>query len=144
MANTYSGKEQKRRAELLLTLYIEQQGICAYCREPMHFGPHNAKQASYEHMTPKCRGGSTTYANGIATCRACNNLKSILNHAEMIAAIRAFGSVAAMRKAFKVAQMHCNVIKQRQRQRVLQIMQPWRFEPGFVNEYAARREAAGA
>lgn len=60
-------------------LYLEQDGLCFYCREPMTF--HRAcrdatsKRITTDHLIPLSKGGRYRYGNEVAACFACNNAR---------------------------------------------------------------------
>lgn len=52
-------------------IYMRDRGNCQYC------GTHvTADDWEYEHVTPRCLGGQTTWENIVVACTACNQKKA--------------------------------------------------------------------
>lgn len=92
---------QRRRRRKRVALWMAQKGLCFYCQEPMvlpvsvinHPQPDN--MATFDHMTPRSKGGLLTYGNTVLACRRCNCDKGDLTAADYLALIAARASQAA-------------------------------------------------
>jgi 5-methylcytosine-specific restriction endonuclease McrA len=51
-------------------IFKRDQYSCQYCGIDL-----NNKDATVDHVIPKCKGGSSTWINMVASCRACNLFK---------------------------------------------------------------------
>lgn len=51
-------------------IWIRDQGRCAYCRVPLKLS-----EFTFDHVTPRCRGGETTWDNIVCACQPCNTRK---------------------------------------------------------------------
>lgn len=72
------GKDERpilRRRSVIL--YEEQSGICHYCKQRVDYA-----HWSVDHRLPRFRGGSTSKANLIGSCKFCNTTKSCLTEEE--------------------------------------------------------------
>jgi hypothetical protein len=60
-----------------VNLWIEQQGLCWICCEPMErFGdPERARAVSEDHLRPRSKGGSDKKSNKLLAHRKCNNAR---------------------------------------------------------------------
>lgn len=64
-------------------LFGKQQGICGGCKEP--FGFHNM---TIDHIVPRAKGGGDYIENKQLLCSACNSLKGIGSHEELLVKIK--------------------------------------------------------
>jgi 5-methylcytosine-specific restriction endonuclease McrA len=48
-------------------IYVRDQGRCQYCGRRFHMS-----DLTYDHVTPRARGGTTSWDNIVVCCRACN------------------------------------------------------------------------
>jgi len=48
-------------------IYLRDQGRCQYCGRRFH-----RKDLTYDHVTPRAKGGSTDWENMVVCCRSCN------------------------------------------------------------------------
>ncbi|MDN4590254.1 hypothetical protein DBA29_17325 [Xenophilus aerolatus] len=48
---------------------LEQRGLCIYCCRPM------GRDATAEHLRPRCSGGTDRRSNIAAACHACNQAR---------------------------------------------------------------------
>lgn len=69
-----------KRDELRLKLFVQQNGLCHLCGEPMTLerkdrlrAPKNF--ASFDHLTPKSEGGTSYYTNLKLAHRSCNSAR---------------------------------------------------------------------
>ncbi len=53
-------------------LFIYQRGRCAYCLREMHFEISKPLTATFDHLTPKSKGGKLGYGNIVLACATCN------------------------------------------------------------------------
>ncbi len=65
-----------------MLLFVEQDGRCFYCTEPMetppYLGPVPPSAVTLEHLEPRSHGGKRRYPNEVAACRACNQARGIM------------------------------------------------------------------
>lgn len=78
-------KRSKRERELRQNIFNAQNGLCHWCKEPMQLNPmrrtpkgnlkDNPAYASFEHLTPKSKGGarSKRSTNIVLAHASCNN-----------------------------------------------------------------------
>ncbi len=62
-------------------LYLSQKGRCCFCNVKTYLdSAHSPKNllATFEHMTPRCKGGSSTQSNLKISCFLCNKRKGEL------------------------------------------------------------------
>jgi len=64
-------------------LYLEQDGICFYCRRPMTFHKRHrddpsGQRVTLEHLTPLSQGGRYGLHNEVAACALCNNRRGTM------------------------------------------------------------------
>lgn len=73
-------EHQKLRQRLIVRLFNAQQGLCAYCGQPMRFdvGSTHPARATKDHVIPRAHGGPSAVWNYVAACRACNQAKADL------------------------------------------------------------------
>ena len=71
------------------TLFDRQGGECIYCEIPMFLGEdvselyirHNQpKQATFDHILVKSKGGTYALDNGVCACEKCNSLRGSLDY----------------------------------------------------------------
>lgn len=75
-APSKTGKKRLRRE-----LFEKQDGLCAYCDEPMSgFG---GRMASFDHVVPECAGGASDESNLVLACWQCNRLKGSMTPAQL-------------------------------------------------------------
>lgn len=67
----------KTMHEMRLAQYKRQEGLCWLCDEPLDlFQPvHRYGSASWEHVIPKCCGGSLGWPNVVLTHWECNKAR---------------------------------------------------------------------
>src|SRR4051812_8330195 len=53
------------------SIYSRDRGMCQYCRKSI-----TLHQATFDHVTPKSRGGQTTWNNITTACSSCNEIKN--------------------------------------------------------------------
>lgn len=51
-------------------VFARDRGCCQYCKKRL-----TLKEATYDHVVPRCRGGRTHWENIVISCRTCNQLK---------------------------------------------------------------------
>jgi 5-methylcytosine-specific restriction endonuclease McrA len=56
---------------------LRDRQTCQYCRRPFE-----AKKLTLDHVTPRSRGGGSSWENLVACCLACNNRKADRTPAE--------------------------------------------------------------
>lgn len=56
-------------------LWEAQHRTCHWCKRPIRF-----RDATTDHLIPKCRGGSNAAANLVASCRPCNIERAAKGH----------------------------------------------------------------
>ena len=64
--------------------HAKQKGRCAYCREPL---PRSAVTA--DHVTPRIKGGATSFENIKAACKPCNAAKGSMSEVRFKKEMRA-------------------------------------------------------
>lgn len=88
MSRTYTMPRKERR-------YKDQNGLCHYCMRRMTLvmthgiGKHFT--ATWDHRTPKSRGGDRGYENMVLACYDCNMSKGNTTEAEFAAAASVAG-----------------------------------------------------
>jgi hypothetical protein len=67
----------KTMHQMRLTHYQRQEGLCWLCNEPIDlFQPvHSYGAPSWEHVIPRCLGGSDGWANVVLTHNECNKAR---------------------------------------------------------------------
>lgn len=67
----------KTMHDMRLMQYRRQEGLCWLCDEPLDlFRPvHSYGSASWEHVIPKCHGGSRGWPNVVLTHWECNKAR---------------------------------------------------------------------
>lgn len=79
-AKRHRRQRYRRRRARRLKLYLEQGGLCYWCRRPLWLtdlgqqGLAN-QQGTIEHVLPRCRGGKDCWANLALACKRCNTAK---------------------------------------------------------------------
>lgn len=63
--------KNKNRMNRKRFLYQQQGGRCAYCNKPL-----SIRQATLDHVVPKCMGGPATRENQKVACKPCNCKKA--------------------------------------------------------------------
>ena len=61
---------RKKASASRQNIFKRDQYCCQYCGIDL-----NNKDATVDHVIPKCKGGSSTWINMVASCRACNLFK---------------------------------------------------------------------
>ena len=79
-------KRQKLKAEL----YESQKGICNGCC--IQF---SVNDLTFDHIQPKCSGGTDTPENFQLLCYDCNKLKDAMTHTEFIDLLRVISPISA-------------------------------------------------
>lgn len=74
---TYRRVPRLNRAVSRKSIMLRDRMTCQYCHQP--FVP---KQLTLDHVTPRSRGGSSTWDNLVAACYGCNNRKADRTPAE--------------------------------------------------------------
>ena len=57
-------------------LYLLQDGICFYCKQPMTLHPGSPSiptRVTVDHLVPLSQGGRRGYTNEVAACHGCNS-----------------------------------------------------------------------
>lgn len=78
LEHTTSVSHLRRMAAIRAKLAKRQNGLCAYCGEFM-------LKVTLDHVVPRCRGGTDSYANLVAACEPCNVAKGDLDVEEFMA-----------------------------------------------------------
>lgn len=65
---------QRRRERQLWRLFRQQDGLCLLCGDPMF--PQTLRDANFEHMTPRARGGTNAQHNIALSHRVCNTARA--------------------------------------------------------------------
>jgi 5-methylcytosine-specific restriction endonuclease McrA len=52
-------------------IYLRDDFTCQYCGKKFT----DVSKLTFDHVTPKCRGGKTVWENIVASCFTCNNRK---------------------------------------------------------------------
>lgn len=65
--------------EKLVRLCESQDWRCAYCGVPFTDDRWSDTSASFDEVIPRCKGGSRTWENQVAACRACNNERGMID-----------------------------------------------------------------
>ena len=60
-----------------INVYTRDRFTCGYCNTQFP-----ARQLTYDHVTPRARGGRTTWENIVTSCYACNSKKANRTPAE--------------------------------------------------------------
>lgn len=75
--------------------YKDQNGLCHYCTRLMTYMPEHGVGkhvvATWDHRTPKSRGGDRSYENLVLACYDCNMSKGNTTEAEFAEAARVAG-----------------------------------------------------
>ena len=66
--------------------FFAMGAVCHYCHKPL-----TLKEATRDHRTPKCRGGSSRIWNIVPACLPCNQKKGWRTEAEFLKARPGFG-----------------------------------------------------
>lgn len=67
------------------TLFLQQDGRCFYCAEPMLLRTRPCARTTppnlltREHLIPRCEGGTNRPPNIVAACAACNNRRGTMS-----------------------------------------------------------------
>lgn len=61
----------------------EQRGRCIYCKAPL-----SLRNATADHLKPRCRGGTYAKENIVAACGPCNRAKGSLSEGQFFKMIR--------------------------------------------------------
>lgn len=70
-----SGNEAKRLRQLRHKAFVDQGGLCHWCKTPMKEGDEwqgQPYQCTAEHLRPRHKGGQTVPSNIVAACAKCN------------------------------------------------------------------------
>lgn len=136
MTSSLSGAQGKKAKELVEDFYKSQQGRCLYCACITHTNPtpKNTK-ATFEHLTPRARGGRTTRENGGMSCKRCNNLKQDNTHEEFLSYIRACGSVEAYAALLDRAGQYLEGMRKERRQAQLEARKNMTEEERKLDDY---------
>jgi 5-methylcytosine-specific restriction endonuclease McrA len=67
--------------------WAAQGGRCAYCQAPMGvtLGRPGAGDATWDHVVPRSRGGTSAATNLVLACWACNSAKGSMTQDEFLA-----------------------------------------------------------
>jgi hypothetical protein len=63
--------ETRRMRNVRKRFYAAQDGLCFYCRKPMHI-----ENSTFDHLHPQALGGKDNIENLILACQPCNYEKS--------------------------------------------------------------------
>ena len=63
--------DSKKKGKIRIDFYIEQRGVCPYCKEHIDF-----KYWTLDHKIPLSRGGGNKLKNLIGCCTFCNAIKA--------------------------------------------------------------------
>ena len=66
-------KPQERPAFTRFNLFLRDQFKCQYCGEH-----HKTHDLTFDHVTPRCKGGDTSWENIVTACQPCNTKKGSL------------------------------------------------------------------
>lgn len=81
MSRSKRNKARHAREEALREELLQGQGRrCPYCNIVM--GKKGGRRATFDHKTPRCRGGGDGRDNMHLTCSRCNNRKGRWTHEE--------------------------------------------------------------
>lgn len=62
-------------AELMRRTTVAAGGGCSYCLDEMTLEQGSPKEATIDHLVPRCKGGTDDPANLVIACRSCNSRK---------------------------------------------------------------------
>lgn len=72
----------------------KQLGLCYFCPHRIAIYPKEGeRRATWDHLTPTSRGGTSFYDNLCLACEECNSAKGNLTEAEFLEAARFAGGV---------------------------------------------------
>lgn len=77
MSNTRSYRCRKK-----MRLLMGQGGKCFYCGRAI-----NLIGATFDHIVPKCKGGTLRLSNTCIACRSCNQAKGAMPQADYLKSI---------------------------------------------------------
>jgi len=67
----YNGQSFRKEVRLKKeSLYYRDQCVCVYCGDKL-----TPKTLTYDHVTPKSKGGKHSWLNVVASCKSCNSDK---------------------------------------------------------------------
>ena len=52
-------------------IFLRDEFTCQYCQKQFA-----AKELTFDHVVPRCKGGKTSWVNVVAACQSCNTLKA--------------------------------------------------------------------
>ncbi len=69
------GRSSRRARNTRYSLYLNQKGRCAYCKQLMVLEGTGDDRVTADHVIPKSKGGSGRRKNIVAACYRCNQEK---------------------------------------------------------------------
>lgn len=66
----------KTTANKVIYLFIQQKGLCMYCKRPFEEIVKNGEIVNIDHIKAKSKGGSNELKNLALTCYKCNKNKA--------------------------------------------------------------------
>lgn len=121
--NSHTAEEWQRK-------FFAMGAMCHYCHKPLLLS-----EATKDHRTPKCRGGSSRIWNIVPACLPCNQKKGWRTEAEFLKAYPVFSKDAQPRAArskpncvlaFEVSQNEPGLLKKVQAERDGRVSWCWR------------------